>query len=294
MHRAIKVTIPILLTVIMACSNAVHGEVLKLKYKPGEVLKYAGKASTVIRIQGAVGAMTEAEQQMQMNINVIQKIIKVDEHGNYVIRLSISGTAKITLAQGQTQTMKTPASEVEIVMTPFGKVLKSKAIKAMKPGVGGPGGMMPGMRNIGGFDLTRLAYIATGFPERDVKPGDSWDIKNVVKLSDTESITVTGKAKFIGIERKGNFLCAVLEIQQSGPSFTELLLKKMGLEGVSGRYTMRTKMWFAIAEGRIVYQQGRYDEVIAMSLGLPGVEGEEMKLTTIAATNFVMGLVEQE
>lgn len=265
-----------------AMPKATLAEVFRLKYQPGETLKYVIKASGIVQMQTG-GLAPEIKIPMQMDFTATQRVLKVDDAGNYVVRMNVVGHAQVTTPQGTTETTKLPESEVEMVVTPTGKTLSYKVLKPEKlPGVT-PGGKLP-------VDVSAFAGAAVGFPESDVNVGDTWEFKTDVKVSETKSITLSGTGKFVGYEEKGKFKCAVIELEQSSPSMTALMLSQMGLEGSSGTAKLRMKIWFSVELGRTIYQEGRYDDVMAMPLELPG---GEIKLTSATAVNFAVGLVEQ-
>ncbi|MCS7254040.1 MAG: hypothetical protein RMK18_10430 [Armatimonadota bacterium] len=267
---------------VSAAPKMLYAEVLRLKYQPGETLKYAIKASGITQMQTG-GLTPEIKMPMQMDFTATQRVLKVDEAGNYVVRMNVVGQMQVTTPQGTTETVRLPESEVETVVTPTGKTLSYKVLKPEKLPIATPGGKLP-------IDVSAFASAAVGFPEGEVNVGDTWEYKTDVKVSEEKSITLSGTGKFIGYEEKGKFKCAVIELEQSSPSMTALMLSQMGLEGSSGMAKLKIKIWFSVELGRIIYQEGRYDDVMTMPLELPG---GEIKLTSATAVNFVIGLVEQ-
>ncbi|MFA4016783.1 MAG: hypothetical protein RUDDFDWM_001894 [Candidatus Fervidibacterota bacterium] len=272
----IIVSVPLLLLFV----ERVGCEVFKLKYQAGEKLKYQVRANGVVQMQTG-GLTPEIKMPMQIELTAIQSILKVDEAGNYTVRMNVTGQAQVTTPQGD-EKLKLPESEIEVVLTPSGKTLSYKVIKPEKlPGAFG--GKMP-------IDVSALASTTLGFPEGEVNVGDTWEFKSEVKVNEGKTITLSGTGKFTGYDEKGKTKCAVIEFEQSSPSMSALMLSQMGLEGASGTSRLRMKVWFSINLGRTMYQEGRYDDVMTMPLEFPG---GEIKLTSITAINFAIGLVEQ-
>ncbi|GEM_PF-2021465 len=267
---------------VIATPKTPFAEVFRLKYQPGETLKYVIKASGVVQMQTG-GLAPEMKMPMQMDFTATQRVLKVDKAGNYIVRMNIVGQAQVTTPQGTAETVKLPESEVEMVVTPTGKTLSYKVLKPENL----PGATYEGKLPI---DVSAFAGAAVGFPDGDVNVGDTWEFKTDVKVSETKSITLSGTGKFVGYEEKGKFKCAVIELEQSSPSMTALMFSQMGLEGASGTAKLRVKTWFSVELGRTIYQEGRYDDVMTMPLELPG---GEVKLTSATAVNFAVGLVEQ-
>jgi hypothetical protein len=278
--RACKSFVIASLPLLFLLVDRVGCEVFKLKYQVGEKLKYQVRANGVVQMQTG-GLTPEIKMPMQIELTAIQSILKVDEAGNYTVRMNVTGQAQVTTPQGE-EKMKLPESEIEVVLTPSGKTLSYKVIKPEKlPGAFG--GKMP-------IDVSALASTTLGFPEGEVNVGDTWEFKSEVKVSEGKTITLSGTGKFTGYEEKGKTKCAVIEFEQSSPSMSALMLSLMGLEGASGTSRLRMKVWFSTELGRTMYQEGRYDDAMTMPLELPG---GEVKLTSITAINFAIGLVEQ-
>lgn len=284
LQRYLRVAGSQLILLIVLMSSRLYSEVFRLKYQPGEVLKYVVKASGIVQMQTG-GLAPEIKMPMQVDLAVTQRILKVDEAGNYVARMNVIGQMQMTTTpQGTTDTIKLPESEVETIVTPTGKTLSYKVLKPEKlPGVF-PGGKPS-------IDVGALVGSTAGFPEGEVNIGDSWEFKTDVKIGDGQTVALTGRGKFAGYEDKGKFKCAVIELEQTSPSMAALMLLQMGLEGVSGLAKLKIKIWFSLELGRAIYQEGRYDDVLTMPLEFPG---GEIKLTSATAVNFAVGLVEQQ
>lgn len=218
---------------------------LRMKFKPGETLKY----QTTMQMNIEMPMMAQAGgMKMDMSMVQLQKVLKALPNGGGDIEVTTSDT-KMTM---NGQPMNAPATPT-ITMT-YDAQGNVKGVKGMPQAAGNP--MMGG----GMMNSNQMQMQGTFLPAKPVKPGDVWTL--TVKMPGMTS-SATVKGQYIKAETIGRYKTAKIRTVLSSPMNMMMNAQgqpttnaKLAAMKMLGTMTMTMDTNFAISEGKMVRQAG--------------------------------------
>lgn len=263
---------------------------LRYRFRKGEVATYRTFAAAAAQSETPFAT---APMRMQMRVEVLsrQRVLSVAPTGTAQIESrNLSGATRMT-AMGKTQT--TPASPETTIftLTDRGRVIRYREVSnpASRPGAVPASPVDPVLGaapegETGGFgDSDPLkALYGLNFPDRDLKPGDTWKANTPVEMAPGRSVLIRIASRFVGMTRHRGRECAKIvtafdmptgPAPASGAVTTDAETDAPYSE--QGRITGQITSYFDIAAGREIYTDGVVAMRMSMKMAAPaGPSGE--------------------
>ncbi|MCS6776427.1 MAG: hypothetical protein RMJ43_00985 [Chloroherpetonaceae bacterium] len=218
---------------------------LRMKFKPGETLKY--QTTLQMNIETPMMAQNGA---MKMDISMVQnqKVLKALPAGGGDVEVTTTDTR----ASMNGQPMSLPSNPpVTLTYDAQGNVRGVKGLpKDAAPLMGG-----------GMAGANQMQLQGTFLPAKPVKPGDTWTMN--VKLPGTTGGNAVVKGQFLKMETIGRYRTAKIRTVLTGPM--NLMMNAQGQPTtdakqaamkMTGTMTMTVDSNLAITEGRLIRQAG--------------------------------------
>lgn len=266
---------PLALCLTLALPAAARAERFRYKYRAGQVVQSrAGMAGASL-----VGSSSGEPLKMQFRVSLKQNLKVVSVNGG-VVTLHVTDTpisGKMT-AMGQSQPFDRPPTRAIVRLTERGKFLSRKEIpsggaqEADLEMAGGPGDEMAAAE----------ALFGLNFPDRDLKPGDTWqDTLTVGPRESPLKVSMTGR--YVGRETFRGRVCAkfVTTVTHTSGGTEEAA----GLPGSlalasTGRFTATLTTYFDPEAGLDVYSSGSMASTSRTDLSALSPEGGEIVSAT--------------
>jgi len=267
----------------LASLAATPAEAIRLRYRfrKGEVATYR----TLVAAAAQSDTPFSAEpMRMQMRVDVLsrQRVLSVTPGGTAQVESrNLSGSTRIT-AMGKTQTTKAEPEVTIFTLTDRGRVIRYREVPTGRargaPPPEAPVDPVLGAAPVGegtGFgDSDPLkALYGLNFPERDLKPGDTWTAQSPVEMAPGRKVVIRIASRFVGMTRFRGRQCARIVTSFEMPTEPEGGDGAPDAEGFSfsqqGRVTGQLTSFFDVAEGREVYTDGTVVMIMRMKMGAP-------------------------
>jgi hypothetical protein len=243
------------LFIIAACGQSA-GVTLRYHFKPGQVFKYK-------TMMTGAGEMTGGPAQpMQMTLEsssvTTHKVRDVDKDGTATLDVETSdGSIKITMG-GQEQNKPFPTQKMTFKVTPLGKFTAV--------------GEQPKAPSQLGGELDMSGVLgAMGFPEKDLKTGDSWSGEAKFTIPVMGEVVLKFTQTLKGMEKLRGRDCAVIGFTFEAP----LTMQHMGMSA-SGKMAGSGTTHFDVKNGVDVQTIGQIDQMMTVS-GSAGGQSISMK-----------------
>jgi hypothetical protein len=256
----------------LSIAAGARAEVLRYKFHAGQVLGSRTSVAGATMTGQTAGEMTR----MQFR-STGKQLERVQSLGGGVVALEVTdlpGTYTVNSA-GQTQTTKGTTSKSLIRMTERGKFLSRRSLGAR--GEAGGAGQLQGLDAVFGLN----------FPERDLKPGDTWE-DTITAGEGTGGAKVHVTWKYLSRETFRGRECAKISTTLSMPLDSGAAAQP-GLPATLGRVTGTVTTYFDPKAGQEVYSSGSI--VIQAKADLSAIAQEAGELATVSKINLVQSLV---
>ncbi len=266
---------PLTLCLLLALPTAARAEKFRYKYRAGQVVQSrAGMAGASL-----VGPTTGDPLKMQFRVSIKQTARVLSVKGG-VVTLQVTDTpiSGKMMAMGESQALDRPPTRAVVRLTERGKFLSRKeipsggAMEAELELAGGPGDDMAAAE----------ALFGLNFPDRDLKPGDTWqDTLTVGPRESPLKVTMTGR--YVGHETFRGRKCAkfvtTVTHGSGNDETTGGVRGELGLPS-SGRFTATLTTYFDPAAGVDVYSTGSMISTSRTDLSALNPEGGEIVSAT--------------
>jgi hypothetical protein len=256
----------------LCISAGARAETLRYKFRSGQVITSRTSAAGATMMGQTAGQMNR----MQFR-STGKQVERVQSVGGGVVALEVTdlpGTSTVN-SGGRSETTKGTATKSLIRMTERGKFLSRKNLSAR--GETGGSGQLEGLDAVFGLN----------FPERDLKPGDTWeDTITAGEGSNGQKVHVTWKylsrETFRGREcaKISTTLSLVLDPGESA---------QPGLPATQGRVSGTVTTYFDPKAGQEVYSSGSI--VVQAKADLSAIAQEAGELATVSKINLVQSLL---
>jgi len=236
--------------IIFGCAKQEAGKILAFKFKPGEVTRYR---TTMDMKTGMMGQTMAVKMDLEQS-NTVQEVLpsgsaRVEQRLDKVSMTSESpmGAMLATVAK------QLEGKSFQIVTSPSGKVESVSGLSGL--------GEMPQ----GGMDMDQMASnFYAPFPEKPVKPGDSWTQEKTIPVSSggaNLSNHLIMKYFLLGYEPTGGVPCA--KIKTSG---TFEITGNAGPQGtMNGKGTVEGFSYFDPSAGRMIEVTAKSNSTMTMA-----------------------------
>jgi len=266
---------------------------VRLRYsgKPGKVYRY--KTMVVGAGENKASMMNQPmRMQMTMMLEHTTRVLKISPEALELEVASVQGSSNVTSMGQQT---KTPIPKTRIVMriTPLGKVLETKTGSPSGTGrMGAMGGMM------GNSPVNNFLPI---FPERDVKPGDTWSEEAAIPVYKDVKLNVRMNSKLLGLMNFRGHKCAKIQMTYEIP-MDDLMPPEAQTQTpqmtmtMKGKATGRMTYYFDYERGHEVYSEGPILLAMKMNVSAQSSSGEQqdMETSTVMKMNCKTVLIEKK
>jgi hypothetical protein len=221
----------------------------RYKFKPGSKATY--------RVMIAAGALAQTplapetmKMQFSMDMRTIQKVVGISRSGVADLEwTNTTGTMKMT-AMGRTTANKTPREVSRLKLTDRGKLLSYKTKTDGEPAAEAPAG----------FDQAdpMRALAGLNFPDRDLRPGDTWATESKVDLGNGQSMVMKIASRFVAlVDYKGRKCAKITTAFEMPMDPTEMngRAEDLSVKG-EGKVAGQMMTLFDNAAGREVYADG--------------------------------------
>jgi hypothetical protein len=197
------------------------------------------------------------------------------------------GQVQMTTAGMSDMTMPLTFPSVQVQMDRNGKVLSTRiAERAAAPLV------QPNNVDLGGFDFNQFFgdISAVGFPNRDVKPGESWNTTSSFTAPSGEKISVTARSTLKSLTTvKGQ---PVAEVQTEARIPLRMAITMLQIPAqISGACACSITSRFAYNEGRLLDMRGTANSQLTVNMqGLPATAQEFQNFPVNQMMTFSMTL----
>jgi hypothetical protein len=256
-----------LLTVGLAAVQSLAGPApasaleLRYKFKPGALIRY--------RVMVAAGALAQTpmapepvKMQFTMDMRMVQKVLTVSKSGIADQEWTTTqGTMKMTAA-GRTNSSKMEREVSRLKLTDRGKLLSYHTLGGDAAPAASAGPV--------GFDQAdpMRALAGLNFPDRDVKPGDTWASESKVDLGGGQSRVMKIASRFVGLARYKGRQCARIQTAFEMPMDVSAMTGEA--EGVTvksqGKITGQIMTLFDYTAGRELYADGSVIMLVKMKM----------------------------
>ena len=258
---------------ILLWATAVQAEQLSYKYRNGETLRNTIHAEGVshIKVTGAAIDFPIQETKHQFDGNIDLTVTRVDREGNYDLVATMAVRTNYDL-YGRNQVLPIKQS-YHVTMTPNGNVLSTSTLNSQETMTG-----QTNVARVAGADYSNFLQGAPGLPTKHLKVGEVWKATRTVALPDGEAITLSHQGQLLGFEQKAGRRCAVIDVVETIQDFKLPYLPRTEQQGKS---TTRSRVWFAVKEGRVQATQGTNQSVITVRpSSFPGQSDIVINVTT--------------
>ena len=258
---------------VFVWATHVQAEQLSYKYRNGETLRNTIHAEGIshIKITGAVLDVPTQETKYQFDGNIDLTVTGADREGNYDLVATMAVRTKYDLF-GRNQVLPIKQS-YNVIMAPNGDVLSTSTLNSQETMT-----WQTNIAQVAGADYSNFLQGAPGFPTRHLKVGEIWQATRTVALPDGETITLSHQGRLLGFEQKSGCRCAVIDIIET---IQDLKLPYLPRTEQQGKSTFRSRVWFAVEEGRAVATQGTNQSVITVRpSSFPGQSDIVINVTT--------------
>lgn len=269
-------TLALLLAFFLLVAAAAPAQAIRLRYKfrKGEVSTYRTLVAAAAQTETPL-ASRPMRLQMRVDVISIQRVLSVAPDGTARIESrNLSGTSRVT-SMGKTETTQAPPERTVYTLTDRGRVLRYRELpdpkvraKADRQAREGP--------NPSPFEESDpfKALYGLNFPDRDLKPGESWSTQSEVEVGPGRTVVIKIASRFLGLVTFRGRRCAKIETAFEMPTEPqEGVPTPPDAEGVSfsqdGRVTGRLTSFFDVAEGREIYTDGSVALVMKMKMSAP-------------------------
>jgi hypothetical protein len=256
---------------------------LRFQFQPKQILTYEatdrGEGTMTFNFGGQ-----DVVSQMRMEIKTTDtyQVERVSDYGDAVILRTTRGkmTLKVTTPTGEekTETRDLPPTRVRMQVDPTGQVRQMQWLE--RPEREKEGAPVPlGKLDIRFSEIPEVGLENLLLPEKPVKVGDTWDIAQSVKMTVGErpvKLEMKSRGRFVGWEKVGDRLCAVLETTTEIPTMSDffqqlltVLPPEAGSATMDGSVKSEDKFWFDPDAGRILRTEGTGEFTMNLSFALP-------------------------
>lgn len=262
----------ILVLLVVASASGARAERLRYRFRPGQTIQYRANLAGATMLGQTGGQM--ARMQFRMTARQVQRVRSISG-GTVVLEVvetTLSG--KMTMG-GKTEPMERAPNRSVVRMTERGRFLDRK-------GQGDPA-EEGGASGIDGADV----LFGLNFPDRDLKPGDSWQDTFVIG-SKTEPQRVRATWKYVSREVFQGRPCVKITTTLSmpmsggdtelGPGFAQ-----------QGKMSATMTTYFDPKEGLEIYSSGSL--VTASKADLTSLSPEAGELANATKINLIQWYV---
>ena len=257
------------LALLLAAPNAAHAERFRYQYRPGQVIDVRANLAGASILGPTTGKMMK--MQFRMSVKQTQRVRTVS--GGVatldVVETPLSGKM---MSGGKTETMKKPPTRYQIRVTERGRFVSRKDLSPADDEEGGSG--------VDGAD----ALFGLNFPDRDLKPGDTWEDTLSVPSGGVPQ-KVRGTWKYVGRELFQGRDCAKIS--------TTLTIPTGGSSGSglteSSKMSASMVTYFDPKEGVEVYSSGFL--TLTNKADLTAISPDAGELASVTKINSIQWLV---
>ena len=270
MRPASLLPLALLLAALIGAPTAARAERFRYQYRPGQVIDVRANLAGASILGPTTGKMMK--MQFRMSVKQTQRVRAVS--GGVatldVVETPISGKM---MSGGKTEAMKKPPTRYQIRVTERGRFVSRKDL--------GPANDEEGGSGMDGAD----ALFGLNFPDRDLKPGDTWEDTLSVPSGGVPQ-KVRGTWKYVGRELFQGRDCAkistTLTIPTSGGS-------SGGELNESSKMSASMVTYFDPKEGVEVYSSGFL--TLTNKADLTAISPDAGELASVTKINSIQWLV---
>jgi hypothetical protein len=266
---------------------------LRYKFKPGSTTTYRVMVASAALAQIPV-APEPVKMQFSLELKTVQKVLSLSRSGVADLEWTNSaGTMKMT-AMGRSNSSKLPREVTRLKLTDRGKLLSYRAQPASggQAPVAAPAGGPIGME---GADPMR-ALAGLNFPDRDLKPGDTWAAESKVDMGNGQSVVMKIASKFEALTSYKGRKCARITTAFEMP----MDATGMGGEGEGasmkgeGKVAGQVTTLFDYEAGRELYADGSVVMLVKlqMSGAMDPAAGQSLEMTSAMKLNVRQVLID--
>jgi hypothetical protein len=260
---------------------------LRFQFQPKQVLTYEATQQGEGTLTINAGRQDIVSQvHAEVKTTDTYQVERVSDYGDAVILRTTRGkmTLKVTTPTGEekTETRDLPPTRVRMQVDPTGQVRQMQWLERpeRQPERQKEGAPVPFVKlDIRFPEIPEVGLENLLLPEKPVKVGDTWDIAQSVKMTVGErpvKLEMKSRGRFVGWEKVGDRLCAVLETTTEIPTMSDffqqlltVLPPEAGSATMDGSVKSEDKFWFDPDAGRILRTEGTGEFTMNLSFALP-------------------------
>lgn len=307
-----------------AVSTAAFRQEVKLAYKwnPGETIRYRMLQQTSSTISGLPGGSPDVTVEQVIDQVFRSTVESVAPDGTTVLRQVIesmrmnvdSPMGKLAFDSAKPASSSNPAEAAMtnvfaaligesflVTLSPTGVVQKVDGVsrvmdnifKKMPPEAAGPlfEGMKAGLNDEAIKNMFAQSFAQ--FPERPIKPGETWENKLTIPNPVLGAITTTSNSTLTGLEETGGTQIAkiALKLKIERDATAAPVAGPMGMKTDLQPSTGDADVLFDVTKGRL--QRGTSRITMPMTMSGVAPDGTQLNMQTNAKTVLTMELIEK-
>jgi len=264
---------PALAAALLVASPA-SAERFRYRFVPGETV-HSRVSAAAASMMGAAGSEM-MKMQFRLTSRQAQRVVSV-RGGVVTLMVTEVPLSGRMIALGRSQEYRRPPSKTEVKLTERGRFISRKTIGEEEEQEAGPPGL----------DATDALY-GLNFPDRELKPGDSWE-DHITVGSAEAPMKVNVRTRYAGRQRMLGRDCArfltTLRLSLDGSGQAAI----QGIPEPTGRVSGTVTTYFDPRAGIDVYASGSVTLLVRADLQQVSPEAPEM--VTVMKINVVQSLM---
>ncbi len=259
---------------LLGLAPAARAEQFRYLYRPGQTVRTRANLAGAMMVGQASGSLMKA--QFRMSLRQTQRVVSVS---GGIVSLEITDVpiSGKMIAMGRTESYdnRTPTRYL-VRMTPRGRFISRKTVSGDDSS-----SQVSGME---GAD----ALYGLNFPERDLKPGDTWE--DTLTVGDPAyRKKVRMSCRYVGRETFRGRACAKFTTTLAMLTGADASGAGASLPGSEGKMTGTVTTWFDPKAGLEVYSSGSLS--VVERADLTSISAQAGELVNVSKINMIQALV---